>query len=194
MSSKRQGLASKLLTVLGGAGLAISICASRASAQATVPPPWTIANYANRYICNVESTTSVVPTIAKQTYFTGVMLINPNGKGGYQGGSLLAALNPFTGIAPSGNATVNFCAYSLDPTSSKYTVNTNGIGLEILAWIITGGQNSLCAPSFTMTDSIMLRNNVTANNTVPRTEFSTDNFLGLHSTTVDDPGHGYCLK
>jgi len=191
--SKRQGLASKLLAVLGGAGLAIGICAARASAQATIPPPWTVANYANRYICNVESTTSA-PTVGGQNYFTGVMLINPNGRGGYQGGSLLASLTPFTGVAPTGNALVNFCAYSLSPTLSHYSVNTNGIAAEILTWGLNAGQNASCAPSFSMTNSTMLRNNSTANNVVPRTDFTTDNFLGLHSVTVNDPGHGYCLK
>jgi len=194
---KRQGLASKLLAVLGGAGLAIGICAARASAQATIPPPWKVANYANRYICNVESTTSVPMTPPApgvgQNYFTGVMLINPNGRGGYQGGTLLASLTPFTGVAPTGNASVNFCAYSLSPSLSRYTVNANGIGLEILTWVLNGAQNPLCAPGFTMTDSIVIRNNVTANNTVPRTDFTTDNFLGLHSIG-EDPGHGYCLK
>jgi len=197
--SKRQGLASKLLAVLGGAGLAIGICALRASAQedAPVPPPWTVANYANRYVCNVESTTSVpttppVPGVG-QNYFTGVMLINPNGRGGYQGGTLLASLTPFTGVAPTGNALVNFCAYSLSPTLSRYSINTNGIGAESQTWALNAGQNPSCAPSFTMTNSIVLRNNSTANGVVPRTDFTTDNFLGLHSTG-NDPGHGYCLK
>lgn len=196
--SKRQRLASKLFAVLGGAGLAISICAPRASAQATIPPPWTVANYANRYICNVASTTSVptsppAPGVG-QNYFSGVILINPNGRGGYQGGTLLASLTPFTGIAPTGLASANFCTYSLSPTLSRYTVQTNGLGTESLTWGLNAGQNVNCAPSFTMTNAIVLRNNATENNTVPRTDFTTDNFLGLHSSAVQDPGSGYCLK
>ncbi len=195
MSSKRQGLASKLLTVLGGAGLAISICAPRASAQATIPPPWTVANYANRYVCNVASTTSAVPPSAKQHFFTGVMLLNPTGNGTYQGGSLLASLTPFTGVAPTGAAPANFCSYSLNPNGSGYTVNQDGTGVEILTWLPSGTPIPGCPnASFIMVDSIVLRNNTTANNTVPRTDFTTDNFLGLHSATVEDPGHGYCLK
>jgi hypothetical protein len=45
-----------------------------------------------------------------------------------------------------------------------------------------------------MTNSIVIRNNSTANGVAPRTDFTTDNFLGLHSITVNAPGDGYCLK
>jgi hypothetical protein len=194
MSLKRQGLASKLLTVLGGAGLAISICAPRAHAQAAAVPPWTNANYANRYICNVTSTTSAIPATAKESFYTGIMKLNPNGKGFFQGGTLDVALVPFTGVAPTGNASVNFCSYTLD-TGSIYTVNQDGTGGESLIWDApTTPVNAACPGSFTMTASIVLRNNVTANNTVPRVDLTIDNFLGLQAAGGTESGHGYCLK
>src|SRR5579872_6629516 len=133
MSSMRQGLASKLLAVLGGAGLAISFCAPRANAQAAPVPPWANANYANRYICNVTSTTSAVPATATRSFFTGIMKLNPNGSGFFQGGTLNVALTPFTGVTPTGNASANFCSYTLD-ASSIYTVNQDGTGGESLVW------------------------------------------------------------
>src|SRR5581483_1041360 len=115
MPSNRQGLASKLLAALGGAWLVVGTCAPRASAQATVPPPWTNANYANRYICNVSFTTSAIPALAKRSYFTAIMTLAPNGKGSFQGGTFAVPLTPFTGTIPTGNPSANFCSYSLDP-------------------------------------------------------------------------------
>jgi hypothetical protein len=198
MSSKRQGLASRLLTVLGGAGLAISICAARANAQAAPVPPWTSANYANRYVCNVLSITSVSPPTATQTQFTGLMKLNPNGKGTFQGGTLRVPLSPF-GVTPAGNPTANFCTYTLDSTSI-YTVAQDGTGAEKLVWDATSPPVSTsCPASFAMTASFVLRNNVTANNTVPRLDMVFGNFLGFQGTgtppaTVNESGTGYCLK
>jgi hypothetical protein len=192
MSSKRQGLASKLFAVLGGAGLAISICAPRANSEAPVPP-WTSANYANRYICNVTSTTSAIPATAKESFYTGIMKLNPTGKGFFQGGTLEASLTPFTGVTPTGLPTANFCSYTLDP-SSVYTVNQNGTGTEELIWDVVSGNNAACAPGFTMTASMVLRNNVTDNNTVPRVDLTIDEFLGLQVPGGTESGHGYCLK
>jgi hypothetical protein len=197
MSSKRQGLASKLLTVLGGAGLAISLCAAGVGAQdppaATSVPPWNNLNYSSRYICNVASTTSAIPATAKESFYTGIMKLNPNGSGFFQGGTLTAALIPFTGVAPVGNASVNFCTYTLDP-SSLYTVAQDGTGAESLVWDAPSTPITGCPGSFTMTASFVLRNNATVNNTVPRVDMTFDNFLGLQTAGGTESGHGYCLK
>jgi hypothetical protein len=193
MSLIRQGLASKLLAVLGGAGLVISLCAPRAGAESPVPP-WTNLNYANRYVCNVTSTTSAVPGTATRSFFTGIMKIAPNGSGFFQGGTLDVSLTPFTGVTPTGNATVNFCTYTLD-IGSIYTVNQDGTGGETLTWDApTTPVNAACPPTFTMTASFVLRNNVTANNTVPRVDLTIDNFLGLQAAGGTESGHGYCVK
>jgi hypothetical protein len=187
--SKRQGLASKLLAVLGGAGLAIGICAARASAQdASKPPPWSNANYANRYICNVSSDGDL------GQHLTGVMKINPNGAGKYTAGTLNASSSPFVPFLPNATPSSNFCSYSLNTASSTYAVASNGIGTESLVWTRSTSNSLLCPLGFTMTDKFVIRNNVTGNNVVPRTDFTSNNFLGQHSTNFRDPGHGYCLK
>jgi hypothetical protein len=207
--SKRQGLASKLFAVLGGAGLAISVCAPRANAGAPVPPPWTNANYANRYVCNETS---------DENFVTGVAKINPNGAGGYSAGTLFAAGDPFFTISTSGTPPSNFCSYSLNTSSSGYAINSHGIGTEVQSWTAASTNNADCQPSFVMTTTIVIRNNLTANNTVPRTDFTSDNFMGVTNpgvtiaggafkaanaasatssgdpTAVEDPGKGYCLK
>jgi hypothetical protein len=197
----RQRLASKLLAVLGGAGLAISFCAPRAGAESPVPP-WTNANYANRYICNVTSSLEAVPPagtgIPKQSFLTGIMKLSPNGSGFFQGGTLDVPLVIYTGAAggiPTGNATQNFCTYTLD-IGSIYTVNQDGTGGETLTWDApTTPVNAACPPSFTMTTSLVLRNNVTGNNTVPRVDMTIDNFLGVQTATLThESGHGYCVK
>lgn len=174
---KRQGLASKLFAVLGGAGLAIGICATRASAQATVPPPWTNANFDNRYICNVSSNGGE---------FTGVMKINPSGTGVYTAGTLYASASPFAAFNPNATPAANFCTYALNTHASTYGISSKGIGSDVLSWALTGGPAG-CPSSFVMTDTFVIRNNVTANNTSPRTDFTSNNFLG-------DPGAGYCIK
>jgi hypothetical protein len=195
--SKRQGLASKLLAVLGGAGLAIGICAARASAQASKPPPWSNANFDNRYICNADSHTfNPITNVSK--YYTGVMKINPNGTGGYTAGTLNASLSPFFLFQPSSTPPTNFCSYSLNTAASGYAVAQNGQGLDMLTWTASTANNALCPASFVENDRFVLRNNVTGNNVVPRTDFTSNNFLGLHSAVaaliVEDPGSGYCLK
>jgi hypothetical protein len=183
--SKRQGLASKLLAVLGGVGLVIGICATRASAQALRPPPWSNANFANRYIRNEGSDAD---------HFTGVIRYNPNGNGRYTAGSLSASGSPFFPFQPNSTAPTNFCNYSLSTTSSGYAVTSGGSGTEVLTWIASASNNANCPPSFTENDTFVIRNNVTANNTVPRIDFSSNNFLGQHSATFKDPGYGYVLK
>ena len=195
--SKRQGLASKLFTVLGGAGLAITVCAPRASSQATIPPPFTAANYANRYVCNL----SAFVNVADQTV-SGISKINPNGKGKYTAGTLTSPGTPFFFVDTTKTAPSNFCTYSLNTTASGYSVTSQGIGTDIQAWTLVAGQNTLCQPSFVMTSMFVLRNNVTDNNIVPRLELTIDNFLGVSNPGVkanggmasDVPGTGYCYK
>jgi hypothetical protein len=184
--SKRHGLASKLSAVLGVAGLAITIGAPWAKAGAPVPPPWTNANYANRYVCNYASFANLVSGVAK---------INPNGTGGFSAGTLNAALSPFDGFSSTATPPANFCNYTLG-AGSGYAVNSHGYGVQVLSWTATATNNALCPASFTQSDSLVIRNNLTKNNTVPRADLTTDNFLGLSLApfVVLDAGHGYCLK
>jgi hypothetical protein len=185
MPPKSRRLASKLCAVLGGAVLAISLCAPGIYAQV---PLFSNANYANRYICNVFFTTSAIPVLAKESYFTAIMKLAPNGKGFFQGGTFEVALTPFTGTIPTGNPSLNFCSYTLD-ASSFYTVNQDGIGGESLLWDTVTGNNPACPPTATMTVSFVMRNNVTANNTVPRLDLTFDILTGVPTS-----GSGYCLK
>lgn len=181
--SKRRGLASKLFAVLGGAGLAIGICVPRANAQV---PPFSNANYANRYVCNVH---------ADFDFVGAVMKINPNGSGGFTAGTMNAAISPFAAFNPAGTAPTNFCSYTLDAPASSYAVSQQGIGTEVLSWTANSTNNTSCPESspaggnFLMYNKFVLRNNVTANNTVPRSDITSGNLLDDGET-----GRGYCLK
>jgi len=196
--SKGQGLASKLVTVLGGAGLAITVCAPRVSSQnAMIPPPFTDANYANRYVCNLSAYVD-----GFDDHATGIAKINPNGRGLYTAGTLTSAGTPFFDVDTTKTSPSNFCVYSLNTGSSAFAVNAKGTGTEIQSWTLNSGQNPLCQASFVMTNAIVLRNNVNANNIVPRLELTSDNFLGVSNpgvieaegATSDVPGTGYCYK
>ena len=95
--SKRRWVASKLLAVLGGAGLAIGVCVPRASAQ----PPFSNASYANRYVCGVSS---------DDDFFTGTMILSPNGTGTYISGTLEAPVSALAAFNPALPPTGNFCS------------------------------------------------------------------------------------
>jgi hypothetical protein len=188
---------SKLCAVLGGAGLALCFWTPRVSAGASPPPPWANANYANRYVCNESAYVD-----SFDDHATGIAKVNPNGKGGYSGGILTSPGTPFFDPNTSVAAPSNFCQYTLDTTGSTYAINSHGIGTEVQSWTLTTGQNADCQASFVMATSFVLRNNVNSNNIVPRTELTTDNFLGatVPGVIVDEggvsevPGTGYCLK
>jgi hypothetical protein len=180
--AKRQGVASKLFAVLGGAGLAIGVCTSRATAGPGVPPPWTNANYANRYVCNDG---------VDDAMFTGVEKINPNGGGGYTAGTANASISgvDLDLFNPSLIPTKNFCSYSLDTGHSAYAIDQHGIGVETLSWMAATSNSKSCPGDFVETRSIVIRNNTTSNNTVPRTDFAGEGFMDDSS-----PGQGFCLK
>ena len=195
--SKRLGVVSKLCAVLGGAGLALCFWTPRVSAGASPPPPWANANYANRYVCNESAYIFIA-----DDHTTGIAEVSPNGKGGYSGGTLTSPGTPFFDPNTSLAAPSNFCQYTLDTTGSTYAINSHGIGTEVQSWTLTTGQNADCQASFVMATSFVLRNNVNSNNIVPRTELTTDNFLGVSvpgviiadGETSEVPGTGYCLK
>jgi hypothetical protein len=79
--STKQGVASKLCVVLGGIGLVVGVGLPRASAAPPIPP-YTNANYNNRYECNVST---------RNNTWTGTMRLLPNGSGGYSVGTLAAS-------------------------------------------------------------------------------------------------------
>jgi len=182
--SKRRWVASKLFAVLGGAGLAIGVCVPRASAQ----PPFSNANYANRYICNVT---------ADSNFFTGLMELNPNGAGTYTSGTLEApasAVGPFLPVAPPPG---NFCMYALDIAGSSYSVDVHGVGIEVLSWTAAATNQGICpgAPSFTMSNAIVLRTfDTRASGAVVRTEITSNNLLDEFPSGNSAAGYGYCLK
>jgi hypothetical protein len=179
--SKRKWVASKLFAVLGGAGLAIGVCVPRASAQ----PPFSNANYANRYVCNVTSALN---------FFTGMMEINPNGAGTYTGGTLEAPLSAFTAFNPGVPPPGNFCMYTLDIAGSSYSVDVHGVGIEVLSWTGAATNSPICPDSpggtFQMSDAIVLREfDTRSSGAVVRTEITSNNLLDQ-----DSAGYGYCLK
>src|SRR5215467_9034514 len=143
--SQRRWVGSGLLVVLGGATLALSVFVGRASAAA-----FSNSNYANRYECNLTS---------DDNFFTGIALLFPNGSGTYTGGTLWVATNQFAGFNPGLPPPQNFCTYSLDVAGSSYSIGSNGLGVEVLAWTAFLSNNPLCPVSpgtFTMSDSTVL--------------------------------------
>jgi len=178
--SKRRWVASKLFAVLGGAGLAIGVCVPRASAQ----PPFSNANYVNRYVCGVS---------ADDDFFTGTIVINPNGFGTYTSGTLEAPVSAFTTFNPGAPPPGNFCLYNLDIAGSAYSVDVHGNGIEVLSWSPPSpNTNPPACPSttFEMSNAIVLRAfDTKASGAVVRTEITSSNLLD-----EDDAGRGHCLK
>jgi hypothetical protein len=178
----RRRVGSGLLAVLGGATLALSISVGRAASAG--PPPFSNANYANRYECNLTS---------DDNFFTGIALLFPNGSGTYTSGTLWVADNQFSGFNPGSPPNQNFCTYGLDVAGSSYSISSNGLGIEVLAWTAFPTNNPLCPDSpgtFTMSDTNALRTaDVRASGAVIQTWTSSNNFADQ-----DDPGYGPCLK
>jgi len=176
--SKRKWVAAKLFAVLGGTGLAIGICVPRATA---VVPPFSAANYANRYVCNVSDDSNGT---------TGVARVNPNGAGAYHSGDLQVALDgavfPFDPAVPPED---NFCEFTLNTAASSYTVSASGLGTEVQSWKAVPGNNVDCPPSFVMANAIALRTNINANGKVQNVQLSSGNLAD-----DDEPGYGSCLK
>jgi hypothetical protein len=182
--SKRKWAAAKLFAVLGGAGLAIGICAPRVSIAQ--PPPFTAANYANRYECNVTS---------DENFYTAVMLLYPNGAGTYTNGTLVAAGGRFFAFDPAMPPEANTCSYSLILPSSAYVVSANGFTTEVLSWMADAANNAACPVStpplgsFVMSNTTALRANVTAAGVVQNEQITSGNLLDFPF-----PGYGQCLK
>jgi hypothetical protein len=178
----RRRVGSGLLAVLGGATLALSISVGRAASAG--PPPFSNSNYANRYECNLSS---------DDNFFTGIALLFPNGSGTYTGGTLWVATNQFAGFNPGLPPPQNFCTYSLDVAGSSYSIGSNGLGVEVLAWTGFASNNAACPDSpgtFTMSDTNALRTtDARASGAVILTETTSNNFADQ-----DDPGYGPCVK
>jgi hypothetical protein len=181
---KRRSVAARLLAVLGGAGLALSICVPRATARV---PPFSNTNYGGRYICSVSS---------RGNFFTAIMLLMPSGSGSgtYRGGTLFASVGAFFAFDPSAPPKDNFCSYTLDtsPKSSFYVVGSNGLTTEVLTWMAAAENNTACpatSGSFIMSQESVLRANVDVTGKVKNTSISSGNLLDQ-----DLPGDGYCSK
>jgi hypothetical protein len=180
--SKKQGVASRLCVVLGGIGLVLGVWLPRASAAPPIPP-FTNANYANRYECIMT---------ADNNFATAIVRLLPNGTGGYKLGTMSAPANIF-GIAfdPTKGAAANFCSYTLSTGQSFYVVNSKGIvTTEILSWAGLGTNAPGCDPGFTMNDvAVVQQGSLTADNVVTRVLSTSGNLLdgGL-------PGKGECYK
>ena len=187
--SMRKWVARRLLAVLGGAGLAFGICVSQASAQ--LPPPFSNANWANRYTC-----TEVLS--AGGLFDTGQMNIFPNGSGTFVSGKLVAPVTDnaiagaFNDLAPP---TGNFCTYALDVAGSSYLINSNGIGVQVLNWSPTVTTGPCIVPAaYNMSETIVLRTNgVRPSGAVVRAETTSNNFLD-ESAAPPSAGDGRCLK
>ena len=171
--SNRRRVGSGLLAVLGGATLALGISVRRANAV----PPFSNANYINRYVCSESATSNTL---------TALLRVDPDGNGGYTSGTLQA---PVTLAFTPGTPSTNFCAYTLQ-SSSAYVVTSNGTGLEVLSWVASATNNAACPADFTMSDAFVMRaEGIRKNGAVIRTSLTTDNLLGGITS-----GEGYCLK
>jgi hypothetical protein len=170
----------KIITYLGALGLVIGFCAPRANAQ--VPPgAFTNANYSGRYACIA---TTGLSTSSGGEGASAVMKLKPNGVAGYDSTSTLSANDSAFGGSGS-----SFCSYTLDTTTSAYTVSSDGTGFETLVWTASGSNEVICPGSFTDMHAIALRNLLNNNGVVIDVEFSSANLLGVTSA-----GNGYCLK
>jgi hypothetical protein len=179
---KKQGVASRLCVVLGGIGLVVGAWLPKASA-APPTPPYTNANYNNRYECSLTADDNVATAIAR---------VLPNGSGGYKIGELEAAGALF-GIAfdPTMGVAANFCLYTLNTGQSFYVVNTKGIiTTDILTWTAASANNKLCPGSFSMNDiGVVQQGSLTSDNVVTRVLSTSGNLLD-----GGEPGKGECYK
>jgi hypothetical protein len=180
--STKQGVASKLCVVLGGIGLVVGVWLPKASAAPPIPP-YTNANYNNRYECRMTADDNTITAVAR---------ILPNGSGGYSIGSLQAPTTVF-GIAfdPTKGPAANFCAYALNTGQSFYVVNSKGIiTTEILAWTASGSNTTGCPADFVMNDAaVVQQGSLTSENVVTRVLSTSGNLLDQA-----DPGKGECYK
>jgi hypothetical protein len=180
--SKKQGVASRLCVVLGGMGLVVGVWLPRASAAPAIPP-YTNANYDNRYECIMTTADNFAPAVVR---------LLPNGSGGYKTGTLSAPANIF-GIPfdPTKGVGANFCSYTLSTGQSFYVVNSKGIvTTEILAWSASGTNPAGCAGDFTMNDvAVVQQGSLTADNVVTRVLSTSGNLLD-----GADSGKGECYK
>jgi hypothetical protein len=185
---KRRSMAARLFAVLGGAGLALSICVPRATARV---PPFSNHNYSGRYVCGVGS---------NGNFFTAIMLLMPSGSnsssgtGIYSGGTLFASVGAFFAFNPKAPPKDNFCSYTLDtqPKSSFYVVGSNGLTTEVLTWMAAAGNNPACpatSGSFIMSQESVLGAHLDVTGRVNNTSISSGNLLDQ-----DFPGDGYCSK
>lgn len=180
--SKKQGVASRLFVVLGGIGLMVGVGLPQVSAAPPIPP-YTNANYNNRYECIMTS---------DDNFATAEVRLLTNGSGGYQLGSMSAPANIF-GVAfdPTKGPGANFCAYSLNTGQSFYVVNSKGIvTTEILTWTGLGTNAPACDPGFVMNDvAVMQQGSLTSENVVTRVLSTSGNLLD-----GGEPGKGECYK
>jgi len=162
----------KLAILLGACGLLVAFGNTAANAQVS---SFSTANYDNRYVCT---------NAADADFFTAVIKYNPNGAGGYTAGTLVASSDAFLGGAPD-----TFCNYTLNTTTSAYTISGQGLGFEKLVWTAASSNAAVCPASFVDNTAIALRNLTNSNGIVVDAEFSSGNLLGQLES-----GHGYCLK
>jgi hypothetical protein len=167
----------KLIGALGVVGLVMSLGAPRSGAEVS---SFSSAIYSNRYVCQLTSDFD---------FFTAVQKYNPNGAGGYTAGTLIGALNAFDTdtVGQSG-----FCQYTLDTTSSFYTIDGHGLGFEKLVWTAAASNDAACpsgGASFTDLTAIAVRNVTNINGQIIEAEVASNNLLDQ-----GEAGHGYCLK
>jgi hypothetical protein len=186
---KRQRQAPKLFALMGGAGLALGICVSSAHAAPPIPP-FTNANYAERYACNLTSFDS---TTVPPEFFSAIIKINPDGAGGYTGtGVLKAAATAINGVDFDDTLPPreNFCFYTQDNAGSSYSIGAGGIGTEVLSWIAVAGNNASCPGDFVMSNTIVLKAGaMTSDNLATGTQTTSNNLMNDGVA-----GQGYCSK
>jgi len=159
------------------------IALPKASAAPPIPP-YTNANYNNRYECIM---------ITDDNFGTAIARLLPNGSGSYKTGSLSAPGNIFDiPFDPNKGPDANFCSYTLNTGQSFYVVNSQGIvTTEILAWTASGTNTTPgCPGDFVMNDvAVLQQGSLTSDNVATRVLSTSGNLLDSGA-----PGKGECYK
>jgi len=181
--SRNQNRIAKLIAVLGVFGLTMAFSVPTVSAQITT---FSAASYSGRYGCNLSF---------DEDFFTAVYKYNPSGAGGYgSGGTLIGSLNnfvfPFNIGAPAGQ----FCTYFLQPANSVYTVDSTGVGNEILSWVPSVANSPFCPGAFIDETFFALSSIATTSSSGISTHavVADRNLFGINP--LGDAGRGQCEK
>ena len=163
----------KGLIVVATLGLITAVAIPQAHAQ------YTVGDYSGRYVCSGAIDFNTI---------TGVIKYTPDGTGKYTVGSLRAALVVFGVPFDPATAATQFCNYTLDTTTSSYTINSNGTGFETLVWDASPANSTSC-PASNPATSFIDQTVIALTPSNQSAQFSSANFLNQNLA-----GAGQCLR